>query len=145
MNKETDNTYIAGEIEGTDLSEYEGMYETETYGLTNDLDEWHWSRLDMNGFLGWWNAAKYIIHNFNVVKCQLTPVALDKGKELLAKSIRLDNIEDLSDHLSPDDEIYLYDVYQMPDDCQFDEESNTLKYIERDRKWVVRYSLVPHD
>jgi len=47
--------------------------------------------------------------------------------------------------LSPDDEIYLYNVYQMPDDCKFDEESNTLKYTERDKKWVVRYSLISHD
>jgi len=139
------DSYIAGEIEGTDLSDYEGTYETETYGLTDNLDDWHWLRLEMNGWIGWWDAAKYIIHNFNVVKCQLSPVALDKGKELLAKSVRLDNIEDLSAHLSPDDGIYLYNVYQMPDECKFDEESNTLRYIERDKKWVVRYSLVPHE
>jgi len=135
------DAHIAGEIEGTDLSEYEGTYETETYGVTDSLDDWHFSRLKMNGFSGWWGAAKYIIHNFNVVKCQLTPVALDNGKELLAKSIRLDNIEDLSDYLSPDDEIYLYNVYQMPDDYEFDKEANELRRVERNKYWVVRYSM----
>ena len=135
------DAHIAGEIEGTDLSEYEGTYETETYGVTDSLDDWYLSRLKMNGFSGWWAAVKYIIHNFNVVKCQLTPSAIDNGKVILAKSIRLENIEDLSDYLSSDEEIYLYNVYQIPDDYEFDKEANELRRVERNKYWVVRYSM----
>jgi len=84
MNDEFEHL-VADAINDTNLNEFEGLYETETYGLTDDLDEWHWSRLEMNGFLGWWDAAKYIIHNFNVVKCQLTRLLLIRVRNFLQK------------------------------------------------------------
>ena len=150
---------IADAINDIKLDEFEGYYEDETFCITDDKNEWIQTTYNFHheytmasaavnmpeDRLPNTAAADYIIHNFNVVKYQLGPVAIDKGKTLSAKSVKLTNIEDFSKHVSPDDKIYLYYVYQAINRYVFDEELNQLELDGDDARWIIRYSVFPDD
>ena len=88
----------------------------ETYGITNDYNEWKKSREEFNSSSRMLETNLITdVSNFPIVPTfMLHPVACDYGKVIITKSFKYDTMEELLAAL-PKTKFYLYDFYEHGD------------------------------
>lgn len=125
----------------------EAIDEDEVFGVTFDFEEWlNITENDIEGYYKCWdfdtpiNIAYSLIQYTNRIKDYLdgfivTPVALYKGKTLVAKHFTFENFDSLVEHLKQQKEnnknIFLRIVYERPVDS-----------TSKDINYFIRYAAM---